>query len=98
VRRNPELAIVVTKTAETRLGCGCSNDLDSPMDRIILVQSQMGPHVVVIGGILAKDAAQASLTEHDQVVESFSPDRADQSLRIPVLPWRHFPPQAASPT
>ena len=38
------------------------------------------------GGILAKDPAQVCLTEHDQVVDAFSSDRADQSLRVTVLP------------
>jgi len=58
------------------------------MGRTVLVQSPMGPHAIVVGGILAKDPAQVSLSEHNQVVEAFPPDRADQSLRIPVLPWR----------
>ena len=29
-----------------------------------------------------------SLSEHDQVVDTFPSDRADQSLCVPVLPWR----------
>ena len=37
---------------------------------------------------LAKDPAQMGLTEHDQVVETFPSDRADQSLRVPILPRR----------
>jgi hypothetical protein len=28
------------------------------------------------------------LTEHNQVVETFPSDRADQSLRVPILPRR----------
>jgi hypothetical protein len=35
-----------------------------------------------------KDRAQMSLSEHDQVVDTFPSDRADQSLCVPVLPWR----------
>jgi len=54
------------------------------MDGSILVQSPVGPQAVVVGGILAKDPAQVSLSEHHQVVEAFPPDRADQSLRVPV--------------
>src|SRR6266849_9753755 len=29
-----------------------------------------------------------SLVEHDHVVEKLSPNRADHSLRVRVLPWR----------
>jgi len=58
------------------------------MDWTVLVQGPMGPHAIVIGCILAKDPAQVSLSEYDQVVEAFAPDRADQSLRIPILPLR----------
>ena len=76
------------ETAENRLGRDCSKALYSPMDWTVLVQSPMGPHAIVIGGKLAKDPAQVSLSEYDQVVEAFAPDRADQPLRIPVLPWR----------
>ena len=57
------------------------------MDGGILVQSAMGPQAIIVGGILAKDPAQMS-PEHDQVVDTFPSDRADQSLCVPVLPWR----------
>ena len=52
------------------------------MDGGILVQSAMGPQAVVVGGILAKDRAQMSLSEHDQVVDTFPSDRADQSSSV----------------
>jgi len=29
-----------------------------------------------------------SLSKHDQEVDAFPSDRADQSLRVPILPWR----------
>ena len=58
------------------------------MDGGILVQSAMGPQAIIVGGIRAKDPAQMSLSEHDQVVDTFPSDRADQSLCVPVLPWR----------
>jgi hypothetical protein len=48
----------------------------------------MGPQAIVVGGILAKDPAQMSLSEHHQVVDTFPSDRADESLCVPVLPWR----------
>jgi len=88
VCRKLDSAIVVMKTAENRLGCDCSNALNSPMEGSILVQTPMGPHAIIVCDILAEDPAQVSFSEHDQVVEAFPPDRTDQSLRVPVLPWR----------
>jgi hypothetical protein len=77
VRRKLNSAIVVMKPAEKRAGCDCADALNSPMDGSILVQSPMGPQAFVIGGILAKDPAQVSLSEHHQVVEALPSDRAD---------------------
>jgi hypothetical protein len=88
VYRKLDSANLVIKAAENGTGFDCSNALNSPMDRTILVQGLMGPHAVVIGGILAKNPVQVSLSEYDEVVEAFPPDRADQSFRVPVLPWR----------
>jgi len=86
VCRKLNSAILVMKAAENWLGCDCSNALNSPMDGTILVQTPMGPHAIIVCGVLAKDPAQVSFSEHHQVVEAFPPDRADQSLRTPVLP------------
>jgi hypothetical protein len=65
------------KAAENGAGCDCADILNSPMDGSILVQSPMGPQAVVIGGILAKDPAQVSLSKHGQMVEAF-PQRCDR--------------------
>ena len=43
---------------------------------------------IIVRGELNKDAAQVCLAKHDQVVDALPPDRADQSFRIAVLPWR----------
>jgi hypothetical protein len=48
----------------------------------------MNSRFIIIGGILAKDPAQVRLPKYDHVVETFPSDRADQSLRVPILPRR----------
>jgi hypothetical protein len=75
------------KAAENGSGFDGSNTWNSPVDRAVLVPSPMGPHAIVINRILAKHPAQVSLSEHDQVVDAFPADRADQSLSVSVLPW-----------
>ena len=60
--------------------------LDRPRGRRILAQRQMRSQFVVIVGIGRKDTAQMGFAEDDDVIEAFLADRADQSLRMPILP------------
>lgn len=46
----------------------------------------MCSEVVVRAGVGRKDPTQMGLAEDDGVIETFPADRADQSLRMPVLP------------
>ena len=74
------------KSAEDRLSSELAEPLDRPMARGILTQGQMRPELVVVAGVGRKDLAQMGLAEDDDVIEAFPADRADQSLRMPVLP------------
>ena len=60
--------------------------LDGPPVRRILVQRQMRSEFIVISCVSRKYPAQMALAEDDDVIEAFAADRADQSLRMPVLP------------
>jgi len=81
-------AILVMKAAEMRSRCDGAERLNRPMNGSVLAQSPMSPRFIVVGGKLANDPAQMGLTEHDHEVETFPSDRADQSLRLPILPRR----------
>jgi len=85
---NLDSAILVMKAAENRSRCYGAEPLNRPMNGSVLAQSSMSPRFIVIGDKLAKDPAQMGLAEHNQVVETFPSDRANQSLRIPILPHR----------
>ena len=74
------------KSAENRLSSELAEPLNRPMARRILGQRQMCSEFVVIAGIGPKDPTQMGLAEDDGVIETFPADRADQSLRMPVLP------------
>jgi hypothetical protein len=54
---NLHSAILVMKAAKNETGCDGADALNSPMDRAIAVQSPMGPHAIVVSGILANDPA-----------------------------------------
>jgi SAM domain (Sterile alpha motif) len=85
---NLDAAILVMKAAENRSRCNGAEPLNRPMNGSVLAQSPMSPRFIIVGGKLVKDPAQMGLTEHNQVVETFPSDRADQSLRVPILPRR----------
>jgi hypothetical protein len=74
------------KSAEDR-PCGqLAQPLDRPMGRRILSQGQMRSELVVIASVVGKDSMQMGVAEDDDVIEAFPADRADQSLRMRVLP------------
>ena len=56
------------------------------MAREIITQGKMRSQLVVVAGVGRKDLAQMGLAEDDDVIQAFPADRADQSLRMPVLP------------
>ena len=78
--------MLMVKSAEDRPSSELAEPLDRPMARRILAQGQMRSQFVVIAGVGRKDPAQMGLAEDDDVIEAFPADRADQSLRMPVLP------------
>jgi hypothetical protein len=74
------------KSANNRLSSELTEPLDRPMDRRILAQGQVRSEFVVIAGVGRKNLAQMGFAEDDDVIKAFPADRADQSLRMPVLP------------
>ena len=46
------------------------------MDRGVLVQSAMGPQLVIVGSKLAEGPMQMRFPKHDHVVETLPPDRS----------------------
>ena len=46
----------------------------------------MRPDLVVIGSVIPQNATQLRSVEHDQVIEAFPPDRADEALDVAVRP------------
>jgi hypothetical protein len=63
-----------------------AESLDRAMGRRIFIEGQMRSELIVIAGVVSKDSTQVGVAEDDDVIEAFPPDRADQSLRMPVLP------------
>jgi hypothetical protein len=76
----------MVQSAEDRLSSEQAEALDRLMAQRILPQGQMRSEFIVIAGVGRKDPAQMGLAQDDDVIKAFPADRADQSLRMPVLP------------
>ena len=76
----------MVKPAQDGLSSEPAEPLHLSTARQILPQGKMRSGFIVVAGVAGKDPAQMSLAKDDDVIEAFPADRADQSLRIPVLP------------
>jgi hypothetical protein len=61
-------------------------ELDGPELGCILVEREVCARLMVIGEVAGQDAAQVSLAEDENVIQTFASDRTDQALRVRVLP------------
>jgi hypothetical protein len=61
---------------------------DWPVDWRILVEREVRSHRFVVAGIGIERAQEACFAQDDHVVETFSPDRANEAFDITVLPVR----------
>src|ERR1019366_5404923 len=57
-----------------------------PTSRRLLVQSEVGSVVVIIGNVLGEEALQMSLIQRDHVVEQVAAATSDPTLGDPILP------------
>ena len=74
------------KSAEDRPSNELAEPLDWPTARRVLVQGQVCSAFVVIAGVGRSDPAQMTLAEDNGMIEALPADRANQSLRMSVLP------------
>jgi hypothetical protein len=66
------------KSAEKRPRGEVTEPLNGSTDRRVFVQRQMRPEFVVIAGVGTKNSTQLGVADHDDMVETFPADRADQ--------------------
>src|SRR5262245_6474751 len=72
----------MVKSAENRPS---NEPLYRPTARRIVVQGEVSSAFVVIAGVGRSDPAQMPLAEDNGMIEALPADRADQSLRMPVI-------------
>ena len=64
----------------------CRTRLHRTSQRRVLVDPEMRPILVVVGQVLAEQAAKMLVVENDDVVEQLAPNRPHESLGHSVLP------------
>ena len=74
------------KSAEDWSHSDLAELLNGTKKRRVLSKSEMRSDVVIVGGINGEDPAQMGFAEDDDVIDAFPTDRADQPLRMPILP------------
>src|ERR1700756_5652661 len=70
------------------MGYNLSDPLDQARMGCLLPERNMGPHLVIIGGVSHKDSSKVVWVERDQMIRALTPERSDQAFRMPVLPRR----------
>ena len=77
------------KATESWLGDDSSAGwrVNRPARRHRTLQSLVWAVLLVVVEVGAEDSNQVLLVEHDDVIETFAADRADESLYDAILPW-----------
>ena len=74
------------KSAEDRPRGDATDPSNRTNKRRVLGQRQMRADIVVVGGIGVQDLTQVGFAKDDDVIQAFSADRANQPLRMAILP------------
>src|SRR5258708_5744948 len=86
--------ILVVQSAQNWHRQRATDGLDSTRDRRVLLQRKVRPSLVVIFLVRIEQMAEMSFAEHNNMVKTIPSDRADEPLRVSVLPgrpWRDRP-------
>jgi hypothetical protein len=74
------------QTTEVRLCENPADALNVARYRRVLAQRQMGASLVVIYQVRSEQLPKVTLAEHNDMIEYFPPDRANQPFCIGILP------------
>jgi len=80
--------VAMMQTADLREGnnIACGGKLHATRPGAVLVEREMRSGVMMILKIARQDAAQVTLVEDDNVIQTFTADRTDETLGVGVLP------------
>src|ERR1700751_650052 len=70
------------------MGYNLSDPLDQAPSERVLAKRNMGPHLVIVGGVSHKNSSKVVCVERDQMIRALAPERSDQAFSMSVLPRR----------
>ncbi len=76
------------QAAENWPGFDPAYALDSANDGRILAERQMRPGCIIVVHVGQQYVPQMPFAEHDDMIETFPSDRANQTFRVSILPRR----------
>jgi hypothetical protein len=80
--------ILVMKSTEEWDGHDRSSGLDWTAERGVLGECEMRPGAIVVVGVGCEDLPKVHFAQDHDMVQAFSPDRADEPFNLSVLPGR----------
>src|SRR5258708_4924150 len=86
--QNLDPDVLMMEPAEHRYRCDAAGLLPPSKIWSVFIQGEMGPDLIVVKSVVLQNATQLRFVEHDQVIEAFAPNRADETLEVAVLPRR----------
>ena len=78
--------IFVVQAAENRAAFDAPNGLNEASDGCVLAKGKMRARCIVVLHVTRQHMTQVPLSEKGDMVKALPPDRADQTLRIAILP------------
>src|SRR6267378_1312525 len=84
--RPSEIAMVEATDFANRDDPAECRPLNWPAVGCILIEREVSARPVIVGEVAGQDAAQVSFAEDEDVIQTLAPDRADEPLRIGILP------------
>jgi hypothetical protein len=77
----------MVQTPEVRDGRDAASRLNCTRRRCILVQREVRARVIVISLVRSQQLAEVLLAEYHDMIKALPSDRADEPLRMSILPW-----------
>ena len=66
----------MVQAAKDRMGNNVSDPFDQARAGGVLPERNMGPHLIIIGGVFHKDSSKLLRVERDQMIRALTPDRS----------------------
>src|SRR6266404_9077892 len=85
---NSDSCVSMVQPTKDRLRDNVSEPLNRACVGCVLAKRKVSPHLIIVAGVIRKNAPKVIFVEHDHVVRALVPRRPDQAFNKAVLPGR----------